>query len=381
MSSVSILEQGRSLSLQLGGSTTRFHAVWLRDNAQDVDTRCPGNGQRLITLQDIPAYTRILAASIKGRVLSLMFAPEAKQVDYDIDWLLAHAYDRDHSRAPGWLGPELETWDSAMAGLVPSADFAGVAANPQALRVWLGQLARFGVARLEKGPVEDRSLFRVVDLFGYVRETNYGRHFEVRSEVNPTSLAYTSLGLQAHTDNPYRDPVPTLQVLYCLENSADGGDSLVVDGFRAALRLREESPEGFELLSRCCARFEYRGEDGVILRARRPMIELDPDGRLIAVRFNNRSAAAITDVPYDRMEAYYAAYRRLGEIVDDPAMAVSFRLEPGECFVVDNTRVMHARTAFSGAGLRRFQGCYADKDAMLSRLAALEEKLALEGAA
>ena len=30
------------------------------------------------------------------------------------------------------------------------------------------------------------------------------------------------------------------------------------------------------------------------------MIELSPDGELIAIRFNNRSAAPITDVPYDR---------------------------------------------------------------------------------
>ena len=62
-----------------------------------------------------------------------------------------------------------------------------------------------------------------------MRETNYGRNFEVRTEVNPSNLAYTGLGLQAHTDNPYRDPVPTIQVLYCLESSAAGGDNMVVD--------------------------------------------------------------------------------------------------------------------------------------------------------
>ena len=77
--------------------------------------------------------------------------------------------------------------------------------------------------------------------FGYVRETNYGRWFEVRAEVNPNNLAYTNLGLQAHTDNPYRDPVPTLQLLACLENTVEGGDSIVVDGFRAAQRLRRKT--------------------------------------------------------------------------------------------------------------------------------------------
>lgn len=101
------------------------------------------------------------------------------------------------------------------------------------------------------------------------------------------------------------------------------------------------------------------------------MIELAPDGQLIGVRFNNRSAAAITDVPFDRMQDYYAAYRRLGEIIDDPGMEVQFRLSPGDCFVVDNTRVLHARKAYSGTGARWLQGCYADKDGLNSTLAVL----------
>jgi gamma-butyrobetaine dioxygenase len=102
------------------------------------------------------------------------------------------------------------------------------------------------------------------------------------------------------------------------------------------------------------------------------MIELAPDGELIGVRFNNRSAAAITDVPFDQMETYYDAYRRMGEIIDDPAMEVSFRLEPGESFLVDNRRVLHARKGYAGAGKRWLQGCYADMDALYSKLAVLQ---------
>ena len=242
------------------------------------------------------------------------------------------------------------------------------------MAAWLYGVRRYGFGKLTGGPVESGALLQVAALFGYVRETNYGKHFEVRTEVNPTNLAYTGLGLQAHTDNPYRDPVPTLQILYCLENSAEGGENMVVDGFRAAERLRDEDPQGFHLLTGYCAKFEYAGGAGVRLRARRPMIELAPDGELIGVRFNNRSAAAITDVPFDDMAAYYAAYRRWGEIIDDEAMQVSFKLAPGEFFIVDNTRVLHARKGYSGAGSRWLQGCYADKDGLLSTLAAIESQ-------
>ena len=200
------------------------------------------------------------------------------------------------------MAPGVEIWDASLMANVPAGDFAEVSRSPDALRRWLALVARYGFGRLVNGPVEEGALMRVVELFGYVRETNYGRHFDVRTAVNPTNLAYTGLGLQAHTDNPYRDPVPTVQVLYCLESSAAGGENMVVDGFAAALRLRAESREWFDVLTRHCARFEYAGEAGVVLRSRRPMVELAPDGELIAIRFNNRSAAAITDVPFEAME-------------------------------------------------------------------------------
>ena len=72
-----------------------------------------------------------------------------------------------------------------------------------------------------------------------------------------------------------------------------------------------------------------------------------------------------------------AAYRRLGRIIDDPAMAVSFKLEPGESFIVDNTRVLHGRTGYAASGGSRWlQGCYADKDGLLSTLGVLEAEAA-----
>ncbi len=355
------------------GTSTRFHAIWLRDNSWDPQTRAAGNGQRLIALRDIPAGTHVGSAEIVDGALKVVFQPENKTVTYTPEWLLKHAYDVAKPAESGWTGEAIETWDSGLMNSVPSGDFLQVQSEPSAKRAWLEQVRRYGFGKLTDGPIKEGALFEVADMFGFVRETNYGRHFEVRTEVNPTNLAYTGLGLQAHTDNPYRDPVPSIQILYCLESTAAGGENMVVDGFRAAERLRRENSTGFALLSKYCARFEYAGEDGVHLKSRRPMIELAPDGEIISIRFNNRSTAAITDVPFDDMAGYYAAYRRLGEIIDAPEMEVTFRLNPGECFIVDNTRVLHARKGYSGSGSRWLQGCYADKDGLLSTLAALEE--------
>lgn len=370
---VEILENGTALRLISEGGTARFHALWLRDNAPDDETRSATNGQRLITLQDIPAGTRIDAATIAGDALTIRFDPEDKEVSFPLSWLHAHSYDLGGPPAGGCIPEGVSLWDGTLDHNALTGQYTNVTTSDTARRDWLAAVRRYGFAALGGGPVESGALLRITDLFGYVRETNYGKWFEVRTEVNPGNLAYTGLGLQAHTDNPYRDPVPTLQILYCLENSAEGGDSLVVDGFAAADRLRKESPRGFDLLSKYAARFEYRGTGGVHLYAKRPMIELSADGELSAIRFNNRSTAPLTGIPFEEMADYYAAYRLFGDIIEDPAMAVTFKLEPGECFIVDNTRVLHGRKGYAATGGARWlQGCYADKDGLLSTLSVLE---------
>jgi len=53
-------------------------------------------------------------------------------------------------------------------------------------------------------------------------------------------------------------------------------------------------------------------------------------------------------------------------------MAITFKLNPGECFILDNTRVLHARTAYSSKGSRWLQGCYVDKDGLLSTISTLQ---------
>ncbi|MER8467338.1 TauD/TfdA family dioxygenase [Mesorhizobium sp. M1396] len=225
-------DEGRTIDLGWqDGTRTRFHAMWLRDNALDDRTRSAGNGQRLITILDIPADTRIGAASIKGDVLEVSFMPEKKTVNFPATWLRGNAYDRDEAHRPGWTGEGIVRWTKAtMQNSVPRAGYPAASRDRDVLRQWLSAVKAHGFAVMDDLPAESGALCKVSDLFGYIRETNYGRWFEVRAEVNPNNLAYTNLGLQAHTDNPYRDPVPTLQILSCIENTVEGGESSVVGG-------------------------------------------------------------------------------------------------------------------------------------------------------
>ena len=76
-----IIDEGKSIILQrVDGSTLRYHSTWLRDNALDPKTRDVKNGQRLITLSDIPINTYIESATLDetGKSIFLTFLPEKK---------------------------------------------------------------------------------------------------------------------------------------------------------------------------------------------------------------------------------------------------------------------------------------------------------------
>ena len=353
------------------GASSRYHAIWLRDHGQDTASRDPGNGQKTLLTTDIPANLRIKHAVINGSRLEIAF-DDGSTTWLDLEWLQHHAYDRHVSET---LIPEgSNTWGADLDVDAVTESWPRIVDDETALVKWLQWVVSLGFARLRDVPAEPDALLDVIALFGFVRETNYGRIFEVRSTANPVNLAYSRMGLHPHTDNPYRDPVPTLQILHCLQNNADGGNSSVVDGFRVAEILKQENPDHFDILSRYRATFEFRGDRKSDLAAHRPMLDVSRDGRLNQVRINSRAFQSLPSVPFDLVPDFYAAYRHLLQITQRPEVVVTFRLEPGELFIVDNTRVLHGRTGFSRTGMRWLQGAYADLDGLRSTLALLKSR-------
>ena len=366
---------GKVLVVKTNNKVARFHSIWLRDNSRDETTLSPQNQQKLITLNDIPKSLKISSLNLDGNEIELVFQPENKKVSFDVHWLLENNYDYKLANIKkGWVNDKIVLWDSDMTSTLPSINFDKFIQSDFDLWKWLDKFLKYGFGKIIDGPEKQDTLFELVKRFGYVRETNYGRKFEVRSIKNPSNLAYTSKGLEAHTDNPYRDPVPSLQILYSIENSATGGESVVVDGFNAALKLKDENLEMFNVLSTYNVSFQFSGEEGIFLKADKPMLELAPNGELKTIRFNNRSTIIKNYIPFDAMELFYDAYRKFGEIMSDKSMQFCFSLQPGECFIVDNTRVLHARNEYMNDGNRWLQGCYSDKDGLLSKYEVLNLK-------
>jgi gamma-butyrobetaine hydroxylase len=351
--------------LTMGGDSLELGAMWLRDSSTDAESRDPVSGQRLFGITDLPLDLRVESAIASDERLEVVFAPSGHRAVFEVSDLF------DEARTAGRDERNEESkrlWRRADdLGPVTRVPWPAYVADRSSV---LRSVVRDGFALLSEVPTREGAVIEVAETFGFVRETNYGRVFDVRMEERATNLAYTGLAISPHTDNPYRDPVPTLQLLHCLSNAAVGGDSGLVDGFAAAVELREHHPAAFEVLTQTPVRYRFDSADTHLV-ALAPMIGLDAAGRIREIRFNNRSMR-VTPLGLEDARVFYAAYRRLAELLLDPAAQLDFRLEPGDCLVFDNTRLLHARTAFDAVGARHLQGTYADLDGLLSTLTALE---------
>ncbi len=107
-------------------------------------------------------------------------------------------------------------------------------------------------------------------------------------------------------------------------------------------------------------------------RCSAPIIALDGRGEVAELRYANFLRGPI-DAAAANMPAVYRAYRQFLRLSRDPALRVVRRLQPGDVWVFDNRRVLHARTAFDpSTGRRHLQGCYVDRDELLSRIRVVE---------
>ncbi len=342
------------------GTSGRYLGAWLRDNI--TSGRHQDGGQRTFDI-NLMAPVSIAGAAAEPDQVTVAFEPEGLRETFPEQWLRGNGHSAPTATR--------SLWGREMQERLEFADFEQLGTDSAALHRWLVGVRDLGFGLVENVPTPPGSILEVVDLFGYARETNYGTIFDVRVEPDPANLAFTSLEIGMHTDNPYRDPVPGLQLLHCLVNETDGGENQLCDGFAVADRIRRDDPDAFELLTTQPVRFRFVERGAADLETNVPLIELDAGGEIAGVRYNCRSVQAF-DMDTDVMAAFYDAYRLLGESLHNPAALIEFRLEPGQLMIFDNQRVLHGRSAYT-QGHRHLQGCYADKDSLRSRIRVLEE--------
>jgi gamma-butyrobetaine dioxygenase len=259
-------------------------------------------------------------------------------------------------------------WSAADVADLSVYDYRGFMTDDDIRRRALRQMAVYGFIRLTGAPTAAGEIETLVTGFGLIRETNYGRIFDVKTKLNVANLADTALALAPHTDNPYRLSPPEIQILHCLAAAGSGGQSILVDGLAASEALKRDAPADFDLLCRTPARFSWTDGE-TFLEAEAPVISPE------RIRCNSRSfQAVVTDDP-GLARAWTRAYDRFTALLAAPEAGLAFDMAAGDMVLMDNRRVLHGRTAFESAGGvdRHLQGAYSDMDGVYSTLRRLTQ--------
>jgi trimethyllysine dioxygenase len=182
-----------------------------------------------------------------------------------------------------------------------------------------------------------------------------------------------------------------IQLFHLLEHTGgSGGATLLVDGFYVASILRDLYPEAYHLLSSVPIAAHAAGESEILHRATRPPLEHDTSGNLRTVRWNNADRSVLRGVSYADVPRLYEAMHTWDKLITSQDSEYWVQLYPGTTIgmgslltiplhldlkhrtAIDNHRVLHGRSAFTGK--RRMCGAYIGADEFRSRLAVLSEQ-------
>ncbi len=349
------------------GYQGKYHYMWLRDNCPQSQQSV--TKQRIVETASIPAGVKAAEVSIneQGQV-EVVWEHDKHISSFDSEWLRDNSYS--NGRKTNQWQPSL--WAAKDMTTLPESSYEAITRSDAALRDWLAMANDYGFAVLRNVPTEDKMVLKVANLFGYPRKTMWGRgaeHFDVKLNQGSSHLGYTSLPLLLHTDSCSFEPVPTHLMLHCLVADTEGGETVLADGFKLASDLREQAPEKFKLLSENLVTFKYKDEEKDLV-TEAPIISLNERGELKAIRYSNHAAKSF-DVAFDKMEAFYDAYRTFAAMRQSDTYQIKFSLKPGDFYIADNYRALHGRAAFSKGGDRHLQGCYIERGDFFNKLRVL----------
>lgn len=362
------------------GTSSRFDFWWLIDNSPMPEHVNRATREPTLDLSTLPDGFHATMATVEpGGGVLVTWSHGVAASRFHPGWLAAHAYDGGGFEADDRPAPV--TWDAAGMAEPPSFDGSAILADDTTLEAWLTAVAVYGFGRLRGVSTEPGTVDTVARHIGTVRETNFGRVFDVRSKVDPDSNAYTALELTPHVDLPTREYQPGLQILHCLENTASGGEAVMVDGFRIAEHLAAEEPETYRILSTERFTFQNRSKTSDY-RWLSPVIVRDPaTGAPVEVRIAGFLRGPMA-LPAATMGPAYRALRRIFALSRDPRFQIRYGYRPGDLVLFDNRRMLHGRAAFDpAAGSRWLQGIYLERDELHSRLRILRRHARLRATA
>ena len=348
------------------GLKKEIHPFWLRERVNGDTHVDKKTQQRLFDPTNLKENIEIDSIDLSNDFLKVKFK------DGTFTKLALTNIFKEFSNANDIKHINKEKWDSSLKSF-NNFSFKENFFEKEEMYLALQSFYKFGFVIFKNVPTKNNYIVDFANSIGSIRRTNFGEFFNVKSKPNPNDLAYTSLPLAPHTDNPYRNPVPCIQILHCIENEVSGGKSTLVDGFTVTEKLKKDFPDYYKILTEIKVRFQFI-DQSVVLEDWAEMIQLDENGEFKQVRFSPR----LDFVPLmdkEKLNLYYAARRKISELYNSEKFRIEFKLLPGDLLMMDNHRLLHGRTTYdANEGKRFLQGCYIDYDSTEGKLKHLKRK-------
>lgn len=390
--------KGISLDFDKLDAPVTMANLWLRDACQCHLCVSESSGQKRFATCDIPSDLKVDSLRVlEDGALEVSWANDlalggVQHVStYPLsllqDMLLRRGpYPRNRSAREIWDSQHFDK-DSQSRDISYSSWMEDGPGFAEAFR----NLHKWGLVVIRGVPQTESAVEQVASRLGHLQATFYGPTWDVVSKPQAENVAYTNEFLCLHQDLMYLARPPRIQILHCLENGCEGGDSLFSDGLRAAHDLQLRHPRQFETLAVYPVDFHYaKGGHYWNYKHRTIGTIVNKKVRLpLSVRWSPPFQAPFwstshafrespsSDHPVGSfLERWQEAAKVFRDSIEDPANMVQFRLQPGDCVVFDNWRVLHGRRAFDTAsGRRHLKGTYVESQAFDSTL----YRLQLEG--
>ncbi|XP_068188284.1 trimethyllysine dioxygenase, mitochondrial-like [Antennarius striatus] len=352
------------LVLDCGGTSMRFNYVWLRDHCRSAASYNSNTHQRTIDTGSIDLSIRPVDTAVQDDHLILTW-PGGHESKYSLNWLAENSYE---TKKQSLVQPRI-LWNADIykKANISSAKWDTFMSSDEELKKFLQNYLLYGIAFVDNVPATVEDTEAVVKRVSLIRETTFGKMFCVSSDISGADLAYGYRDLPSHTDGTYFQEPTGIQVFHCLKRDGTGGRTILVDGFYAAEKVRERSPENFELLTRLSIRHEYIDNNSshkVHFEGIGPVLNVYPwNKELYLIRYNN-SRKLINTVPHYLLQQWYVAVNDLSTELRRPENQLLLKLTPGRMVFLDNWRVLHGRESFTGQ--RELWGCYLTRDDVLS---------------
>lgn len=252
---------------------------------------------------------------------------------------------------PNWRGADLADCDDW------KLDYSDLDAAHDPIELLSEPLRSFGFAVVRDVPVvgattvEAEAIFKEttkrigcpasqsakLDFWGHV--TNRGSDIS-----NPQSRGYESAA-----ELPFHSDRCDLLSLLCVRQAPTGGETRLVSIFAAYQELSHSRPDLAQVLCEPVP-FDLRDTTSPKAWALMPVISFE-NGTFVAryVRRFIEASQRFADAPR-LSDIQRAAFDELDAIIEGPGMSLDLRLEPGEWLIVDNHRLLHARTEFRDSG-------------------------------